>query len=176
MSGALVRRAALAGACLAAMTAAAALVVHVTAAEDVRQDLAFSFRGVPDELDEASAILVTNARIAGVFLLAAALRGVPRHEARQGALYTLAGAACDTLVALTCVANAAFVGAAIGAYGRRMLEAMLPHGPIELAGFALALGTYLQARHQVIVPGALVRIVGAVISLLGAAAAAETYA
>ena len=36
------------------------------------------------------------------------------------------------------------VGASVGAYGTRMLRAMLPAGPIELAAYALAASVYLQ--------------------------------
>ena len=39
------------------------------------------------------------------------------------------------------------VGAAVGAYGTRMIRAMLPAGPIELAAYALATSVYLQSRR-----------------------------
>ena len=40
------------------------------------------------------------------------------------------------------------VGAAIGAYGTRMVGAMLPHGPVELAAYSLALALYLHGRRR----------------------------
>ena len=45
-------------------------------------------------------------------------------------------------------ANVLVVGAALGAYGERMVRAMLPHGPVELAAYALALALYLQGRSR----------------------------
>ena len=36
--------------------------------------------------------------------------------------------------------------ARLGAYGTRMVRAALPHGPVELAAYALALALYLQGR------------------------------
>ena len=46
------------------------------------------------------------------------------------------------------VANVLVVGAGLGAYGARMVRAELPHGPVELAAYALALGLYLQGRRR----------------------------
>ena len=40
------------------------------------------------------------------------------------------------------------VGAALGGYGTRMVRAMLPHGPVELAAYSLALALYLQGRRR----------------------------
>jgi uncharacterized membrane protein SpoIIM required for sporulation len=39
------------------------------------------------------------------------------------------------------------VGVAVGAYGSRMIRAMLPAGPIELGAYALAASVYLQSRR-----------------------------
>jgi len=50
------------------------------------------------------------------------------------------------LVALLAV-NAARIGAAAGAYGLPLLDYLIPHGPLELAGFALAGTPYLNARQ-----------------------------
>ena len=40
------------------------------------------------------------------------------------------------------------VGAALGAYGTRMVLRALPHGPVELAAYSLALALYLQGRRR----------------------------
>ena len=111
-----------------------AAMVHLLAADTARQALRFTFPGVPDRPGEALAILADNARIAATILLVAALRGLPAAEARHPPLYTLAAGCCDAIVVLVCLTN--------------MAEALLPHGPVELAAFALPLGLYPQARRH----------------------------
>jgi hypothetical protein len=73
------------------------------------------------------------------------------------------------------VANVLVVGAALGAYEARMVRAMLPHGPVELAAFATAIALYLQGRQhalpvrQLLLTGAvsvLILGVGAVLEVL----------
>ena len=70
-------------------------------------------------------------------------------------------------------ANLAVVGAALGAYGTRMVRAVLPHGPVELAAFALAIALYLQGRHRAIAVRHLIATGAASLGLLAAAAVLE---
>jgi hypothetical protein len=72
-------------------------------------------------------------------------------------------------------ANVAVVGASFGAYGARMIRAALPHGPLELGAFSLALGLYIEGRHQPIPVGLMVVV--AALSVVGLAIAAlfEVY-
>ena len=70
-------------------------------------------------------------------------------------------------------ANLLVVGAALGAYGTRMLRAVLPHGPVELAAFALAIALYLQGRHRAIAVRHLIATGAASLGLLAAAAVLE---
>ena len=99
---------------------------------------------------------------------------IPRAGQRS-ALGTLVVSALDALVALQSAFNVCVVGAALGAYGTRMAAAMLPHGPLELAAFALALALYLRARQGPLAPRRLAAVAPACIALLVVAAALETY-
>src|SRR5919106_5264636 len=112
---------------LVAAAGGLAAMVHLLAADTARQALRFTFPGVPDRPGEALAIMADNARIAATILLVAALRGLPAAEARHPPLYTLAAGCCDAIVVLVCLTNVAVVGAALGAYGARMAQALLPH-------------------------------------------------
>ena len=67
------------------------------------------------------------------------------------------------------------VGASLGAYGTRMVRAALPHGPVELAAYSLALALYLQGRREPL-PSRHGRDVGALsIAALALAAVLETF-
>ena len=67
------------------------------------------------------------------------------------------------------------VAASLGAYGPRMARALLPHGPLELAAFALALALYLQGRRRELPIGHVAATGAASALLLAAAAALETF-
>ena len=69
----------------------------------------------------------------------------------------------------------ASVGVAIAAYGGRLLAETRLHLPLELAGLALAGGTYLQALRQSLRPVALALVGTSCLALLLGAAAVETY-
>ena len=62
------------------------------------------------------------------------------------------GALGEALLAAAVAANVIVVGASFGAYGTRMLRAALPHGPVELAAYSLAL-VALPTRPQAADPG-----------------------
>ena len=68
------------------------------------------------------------------------------------------------------------VGAALGAYGTRMARAMLPHGPVELAAFALALGLHLHGRRRALPAGRIAAAIAASVVLLAIAAVLEVFA
>ena len=97
------------------------------AAAPTRRWLQFPFRGVPARAGEAVAIFTHNGRVlAGVFglLLIAqlALRNPDAHCRLQRTLRKLGEALLAGLVAI----NVLWVGASVGAYGIRMVRAMLP--------------------------------------------------
>ena len=104
--------------------------------------------GVPARLDTAVSIFTGNARLlAAVFaaILVAQSPWLAGREARRGPVMSALAAAVDAVLALAVAANVALVGGALGAYGERMALAMLPHGPLEMAAYALALALYLRA-------------------------------
>jgi uncharacterized membrane protein SpoIIM required for sporulation len=80
------------------------------------------------------------------------------------------------VLALEVALNVLVVGAALGAYGRRMVTAILPHGLLELAAFAVALALYLRARRVRLAPPRIATTALACVGLLALAAVLETYA
>ncbi len=79
------------------------------------------------------------------------------------------------LIAGVIAANVLVIGAAVGAYGTRMVWAMLPHGPVEVAAYALALALYLQGRRRPLPPHRLAGTITASVVLLAIAALLETF-
>jgi hypothetical protein len=155
-----------------------AAAVAASWAGGARERLGFRFAGLEPTVGTAGSILAGNVRLLAALLLAALLAQA-RPAATAGdvvsALSVLGRAACDTLVALTVALNVLVVGAALGAYGARMVAAILPHGPLELAAYAPALSLYLRA-HLCRVPRRTVIATGAWGALaLTLAAALETF-
>jgi hypothetical protein len=174
------RRAALAVACgLTATTLAVAAIVRVGWAAEARRMLGFGFTGVPARLDTAVSIFAGNALLlAAIFgaILVAQSPWLAGREAHKGPVMNVLTAAVDAVLALAVAVNVALVGGALGAYGERMAVAMLPHGPLELAAYALALALYLRSRRGPL-PTRHVLAVGAVcLAGLALAALLETFA
>jgi uncharacterized membrane protein SpoIIM required for sporulation len=72
--------------------------------------------------------------------------------------------------------NVVLVGASVGAYGARMVRTLLPHGPLEVLAYSIAISAYANARmgrrqHW----GDLVLAGGACLVMLAVAAMVETY-
>jgi hypothetical protein len=174
-------RAALGVAAIAvAVTALSAAIVRVAVAPDVRAALDFGFASVPRRPGEALAILRDNGRmLTAVFAATVVAQLTTADSAQRRGLWWGAGAllraVIDAVLAVVACANLVLVGAAIGAYGGRMVLAILPHGPFELAAYALALGAYLRARRCASAPARLVRIAAWSFALLAVAAMLETY-
>jgi hypothetical protein len=161
---------------LTGLTTASATATRVTAAAPARRWFDYPFTGVPARLGESATILAHNGRallgVFGVLLIAQVAMRAPEGAGRvQRALQTLAEAALAGLTA----ANALLVGAGLGAYGSRIARAILPHGPVELAAFALALALYLQGRRRALPVRYLVTTGTTSVLLLAGAAALETY-
>jgi hypothetical protein len=104
-------------------------------------------------------------------LRALVLIGCAALVARRPALRSIT----DGLLAAAVGANAALVGAALGAYGPS-LSPWLAHVPLEWAGLAIALGAYARARHLRMDGRELARRLGLAALVLAAAAALETWA
>lgn len=116
-----------------------AVIAAVGFAPALRSWLGFSFAGVPSTPRAAIDIAVHNATIAAAPLCAAV--AYPRLGTRVRVGISLA------LVVLLAI-NAVVIGVALGAYGERALDALLPHALIEIAAFSIAGGAYMQACQQ----------------------------
>ena len=126
-------------------------------------------------LDVAIGIFAHNPEASGVFglLLVAQLAARSTGPApRAAGAHDLAG---EVILVGAIAANVLVVGAAIGAYGPRMVVAMLPHGPIELAAYSLALGAVPPGPPPSAAPRPRGQGRRASVALLALAAALETW-
>jgi hypothetical protein len=174
----LARLALLVATVLPAGTLLVAAIVRLSLADEARAWLSFPFTGVPAGLSQAAMIFAHNAWLLAVILAATLIAHSARLDRRARhprPMPRLLVGFCDALLAWLVVSNVLVIGAALGAYGSRMLEAMLPHGPLELAAFAPALSAYLQARHGRLSARRFATIAVIATSLLIAAALLETF-
>lgn len=164
------------------LTAAACVIaalVHVACATRARELLGFPFAGLTPSPSTALAILAHNTGVLAVVFAAIVVVRAPWMAARDGArglLATMILSAIDTLLALQVALNTALVGVALGAYGTRMFSALLPHGPIEVTAYSLALALYLHARRGPITLARFVATGAICLGALAVAALLETFA
>ena len=155
-----------------------ALVVHVWFAAATRRWLAFPFAGIPARPGEAASIFLHNLRalaaVCGLLLIAQSAYWNPR-AADPGPLHRIVQRLGEALLGAAVAANVIVVGASFGAYGTRMLRAALPHGPVELAAYSLALSLYLQGRGRPIPARLVLAVLALSVSALAFAAVLETY-
>ncbi len=167
-----------AGIVATALTAAAllaAVVVRLALAGQARRWLGYRFPGVPAHLSTARWILGHNAQgLAGVLglLMVAQLAARFPGPARAQRVLRSAG---EVVLTGVIAGNVLVIGAAIGGYGARMLVAMLPHGPVELAAYSLALALYLSGRRRALPAARMAMVACASVALLALAAALETW-
>ena len=132
-----------------------ALAVHVWFAAAARRWLAFPFAGIPARPGEAASIFIHNLRalaaVGGLLLIAQSAYWTA-GTAQPGPLHGTLRRLGEALLGAAVTANLIVIGASFGAYGTRMLRAALPHGPVELAAYSLALSLYLQGS-QAAAPG-----------------------
>ena len=81
----------------------------------------------------------------------------------------------EALLGAAVAANVMVIGVSLGAYGTRMAHAALPHGPVELAAYSLALALYLQGRRRPLARPPSPRSPRCRIALLAVAAVLETF-
>src|SRR6202042_3230908 len=126
-----------------------AIAVHVALAADARTWLRFPFTGLPARPTVAARIFLHNLRallaVAGLLLVAQSSFWSAR-TAEPGAVHRILRRCGEVLLGAGIAANVIVVGASLGAYGTRMVLATLPHGPIELGAYAMALSLYLKGR------------------------------
>jgi hypothetical protein len=160
---------------LLAVIALVATLVRLLAAAPVRAWLGFRFTGVPGTLVEAQRIFAHNARavlaVVGLLLIA---QLAARRPAGPAAAQRWIQAGGELLLAGVIAANLAVVGAALGGYGLRMVRAILPHGPVELAAFAVAIALYAQGRRRALTVRHVIATGAVALGLLEAAALLET--
>ena len=153
-----------------------AALVDLSLAGQARAWLGYRFPGLPARPNVAVGIFVHNARaILGVFGLLLIAQLAARHPGGPGRAQRLILAGGELILAGVIAANVLVVGAGLGGYGERMARAELPHGPVELAAYALALALYLQGRRRALPASHLAKVVAASVALLALAAALETF-
>ena len=155
-----------------------AIAVHLALAADARTWLRFPFTGLPARPTVAAQIFFHNLRallaVAGLLLVAQSPFWSAR-TAEPGAVHRIVRGSGEVLLAAGIAANVIVVGASLGAYGTRMVLAALPHGPVELGAYALALSLYVQGRDRPL-PGRLIVAVAALsVAALALAAILETF-
>jgi hypothetical protein len=128
-----------------------ALVVRAGFVASARRWLAFPFTGIPASPDEAARIFIHNLRaLAAVWgMLLIVQSGYPAaRNGQPGVVHRTLRRLGEALLGAAVAANVIIVGASFGAYGTRMVRAALPHGPVELAAYSLALALCLQGRNR----------------------------
>ena len=152
------------------------VVVRLSFAGAARHWLAFPFTGIPAELPVAAEIFLHNLRalaaVGGLLLIAQSRHWSSRPAGRIHLAVQCLG---EILLTAAVLANVIVVGESLGAYGGRMLRAALPHGPVELAGYSLALALYIQGRRRALPTRHVLAVAGLSVSLLAVAAVLETF-
>jgi hypothetical protein len=82
---------------------------------------------------------------------------------------------CDAILVLECIQHVVLVGFTLGAYGRTGLDAVLPHGPVELAGFSVGLSLYMSSRRERLAWRRGLALVAIAAATLGVAAVMEVF-
>jgi hypothetical protein len=169
-----VRRAAMIAATMVAGAGLVALTVHVLASGAVRRSLDLPFSGIPHRLSDVAEVFTNNLRLLGGLMAGAAL-GQLALRTKAGGMRILTFV-CDAIVILACANEVYLVGATVGAYGDRGLGALLPHGPVELSAYSLALSLYVAARRECLEFARALTIAGLAVVVLAVAAVMEVTA
>lgn len=110
------------------------------------------FPQVPSTAGETGSILLHNGRILVAAIGAALAVNSPWLTSGSEPVRLCRGwkatrALCDVVLLFGLARNLVTVGLCLAAYRDRMLLAVLPHGPVELAAFSCGLALYLLARR-----------------------------
>lgn len=171
-----VRLAVAVSAALTIPVGAIAVVARLVFAAPARHWLAFPFTGVPADLHVAAGIFLHNLRalaaVGGLLLIAqSAYWGTHTAGSVHWALRRIG----EGVLAAAVAVNVIVVGASLGAYGARMVRAVLPHGPVELAAYSLALALYLEGRRRPLRGRHVVAVLALSTAALAVAAVLETF-
>jgi hypothetical protein len=155
-----------------------ALVVRAGFAVNARRWLAFPFTGIPASPGEAASIFIHNLRalaaVWGMLLIAQSGYSATRNG-QPGVVHRTLRRLGEALLGAAIAANVIVVGASFGAYGTRMVRAALPHGPVELAAYSLALALYLQGRNHRLPIRHVLAVAALSVSALALAAVLEAF-
>jgi hypothetical protein len=155
-----------------------ALVVRARFAASARRWLAFPFVGIPASPDEAASIFIHNLRalaaVWGMLLIARSGYSAARNG-QPGVVHQTLRRLGEALLGAAVAANVIVVAASLGAYGTRMVQAALPHGPVELAAYALGLALYLQGRNRPLPIRHVLAVAALSVSALALAAVLEAF-
>lgn len=161
---------------LIAAVALIAAVTRVAFAGQARGWLGYRFPGVPARPDIAVLIFEHNLLallgVLGVLLIA---QIAARASNGPGPILRAVHVCAEISVAAGIAANTLVVGVAIGAYGTRMFRAVLPHGPIELAAYTLAIALHLHGRRRALPARQIAATMATSLALLAVAAVLETF-
>ena len=152
-----------------------AIVVRLLGAAAARDRLGMTFPGVEPEMGVMLSVLANNTRVLVGVLAACVVAQVACHRERRGAIERLAVWGCDLAIVGAAAFHALLIGAGVGAYGTRMVVGLLPHGPLELATFSLALGLYCTARRERVTPRRALAVAAVCVLGLAASAALEVF-
>jgi hypothetical protein len=155
-----------------------ALTVRLALAARARHWLAFPFTGIPSRPAEAASIFLHNLRALsaiGGLLLVAQSPHWNTGDRQPGPIQRMLQRVGEALLAAAVAANVIVIGASLGAYGPPMVSAALPHGPVELTAYALALALYLQGRHRRLPMGHIVVVGSLSVATLALASLLETF-
>jgi hypothetical protein len=167
---------------LVSATAAIGGIVSIALQEQARHWLGFGFTGVSPTAAVAVSLFASNFRLLAAAGLSAAVaqarlgvfgRNTPALDPR---MLTWLSWFCVCALAASVALNTGLVGLAVGAYGWRMVVAMLPHGPLELASYSIALSFFARARQEPQTTTDWVRAATTSVALLALAALLETFA
>ena len=154
-----------------------AVGVDAAFAGTVRGWLDYPFSGIPPHASVAAEIFAHNLRaLAGVLGALIVSQAGWRRPGGPSPTQQIIGRLCELVIAGAVAANIILIGASVGAYGQRMIVAMLPHGPVELAGDVLALALYWHGRRRHLALGDIVTVAAVSVGLLALAAVLETFA
>jgi hypothetical protein len=171
-----IKKASAVAAILTAAGGLIALIVHLELAAVARQWLAFPFSGIPARPAITASIFLHNLRALaaawGLLLIAQSALWNADAPCRMFRTLRLSG---EVLLGAAVAANVVVVGVSLGAYGTRMLRATLPHGPLELTAYSLALALYIQGRHRPLPLRLVLPVTALSVAALALAAVLETY-
>lgn len=155
---------------------AVAMLVWLLAGDQVAAWAKLPFSGIPNTLSWVIKIAAYNIRIAGTFAIGALVLAAADHQQATPAFRRRLRWCLDLVLGAIVAFNLLALSIPVAGYGPRGLAALLPHGPVELAGFTAALAAYVAARRGTLTISVALRLAGLCLGCLLAAAILEVFA